>query len=51
MKNCFFQMGPVVIRLHGSDRLEIEQRTKNSWNEFVEPKDDGLQELKGMLWR
>jgi uncharacterized protein YecE (DUF72 family) len=40
---------PVVIRLHGPDRKDIEERTKNSWNEIVEPKDEDLMNLKSMV--
>jgi uncharacterized protein YecE (DUF72 family) len=32
-----------IIRLQGPDRAEIEERTAGTWNEIVEPKDDGLQ--------
>ena len=31
-----------IIRLHGPDRAEIEEQTGGTWNEIVEPKDDGL---------
>lgn len=31
-----------IVRLHGPDREGIEERTGCSWNEIVEPKDDGL---------
>ncbi len=31
-----------IIRLHGPDRAEIEKETGGTWNEIVEPKDDGL---------
>jgi uncharacterized protein YecE (DUF72 family) len=40
---------PVVIRLHGPDRKDIEERTKNFWNEIVDPKDEDLINLKGMV--
>ena len=39
----------VVIRLHGPDRKDIEERTKNSWNEIVDPKDEDLMNLKSMV--
>ncbi len=39
----------VVIRLHGPDRKEIEQRTGNNWNEIVSPKDGELNELSQMV--
>ena len=32
-----------IIRLHGPDRAEIEKETGGTWNEIVEPKDDGLE--------
>jgi uncharacterized protein YecE (DUF72 family) len=31
-----------IVRLHGPDRQEIEERTGGSWNEIIEPKDEGL---------
>lgn len=31
-----------VIRLHGSDRSDIEKRTGEKWNHVVDPKPDGL---------
>ncbi len=31
-----------VVRLHGSGREEIEQRTSEEWNRIIEPKDQGL---------
>jgi uncharacterized protein YecE (DUF72 family) len=40
---------PVVIRLHGPDRSDIEQRTNNIWNEIVDPKDDELTLLRRMI--
>ncbi len=38
-----------VIRLHGPDRKEIEQQTKNQWNSIVDPKDGELHNLKNMI--
>jgi uncharacterized protein YecE (DUF72 family) len=38
-----------VIRLHGPDRKGIEQRTKNTWNAIVDPKDGELHNLKKMV--
>jgi uncharacterized protein YecE (DUF72 family) len=32
-----------IIRLHGPDRAEIEKEAGGTWNEIVEPKDDGLE--------
>ncbi|MBT7060691.1 MAG: DUF72 domain-containing protein [Lentisphaerae bacterium] len=31
-----------VIRLHGSDRSDIEKRTGKVWNQVVDPKPNGL---------
>jgi len=31
-----------VIRLHGGDRLEIEETTQEIWNRIVAPKPDGI---------
>jgi uncharacterized protein YecE (DUF72 family) len=39
----------VVIRLHGGDRKDIEERTKNIWNEIVDPRGDELAKLGGMV--
>jgi uncharacterized protein YecE (DUF72 family) len=30
---------PVVIRLHGGDRENMEERTHNTWYEIADPKD------------
>lgn len=38
-------VNPVVIRLHGPDRTGIEEKTRNIWNQIVEPKDDELQQI------
>ena len=40
---------PVVIRLHGPDRQEIEERTGDVWDKIVEPKDNELEELARVL--
>ncbi|MBU1565093.1 MAG: DUF72 domain-containing protein [Proteobacteria bacterium] len=40
---------PIVIRLHGSDRQGMEERTKNLWDKIVSPKDDELLSLKNMV--
>jgi uncharacterized protein YecE (DUF72 family) len=42
-------VSPVVIRLHGGDRKDIEERTNNNWNEIVDNKDDELLSLKKMV--
>ncbi len=31
-----------IIRLHGPDRQEIEERSGSLWGEIIEPKDEGL---------
>lgn len=40
---------PVVIRLHGPDRLGMEERTNNVWDTIVDPRDSELLQLKGMV--
>ena len=40
---------PVVIRLQGSNRDGMEERTGNVWNRIVEPKDAELAELATMV--
>jgi uncharacterized protein YecE (DUF72 family) len=42
-------ISPVVIRLHGGDRLEIEEQTKEKWNEVVAPKDEDLGKVVNMV--
>jgi uncharacterized protein YecE (DUF72 family) len=48
IREVFERFGPVtagsnVIRLHGGDRLEIEQATADVWNRIVAPKPDGIE--------
>jgi uncharacterized protein YecE (DUF72 family) len=38
-----------VIRLHGPDRSGIEEKTGNIWNQIVEPKDNELPKIAGMI--
>ena len=38
-----------IVRLHGPDREGIEERTGGSWNEIVEPKDDGLKTTASII--
>ncbi len=38
----------VIIRLHGGDRKEIEERTGKSWDKIVEPRDHELEEVSRM---
>jgi uncharacterized protein YecE (DUF72 family) len=40
---------PVVIRLHGSERKAMEERTGNAWNSIIEPKDNELSEVAKMV--
>jgi len=40
---------PVVLRLHGSDRRGMEERTKNVWDQIVDPKDDELLRLRNIV--
>lgn len=42
-------VNPVVIRLHGPDRTGIEEKTRNIWNQIVEPKDDELQQIAEII--
>ncbi len=39
----------VVIRLHGSDRKGIEEKSKNIWNKILEPKDEEIKKLLELL--
>jgi len=38
-----------VIRLHGPDRKDIEQKTKSLWNTIVDPRDGELHNLNNMI--
>jgi uncharacterized protein YecE (DUF72 family) len=40
---------PVVIRMHGGDRKDMEERTGDIWNMIVESKDAELAELAKMV--
>ena len=40
---------PVIIRMHGGNRKDMEERTGNAWNRIVEPKDGELAELARMV--
>ncbi len=42
-------VSPVVIRLHGADRLEIEEQAKEQWNQVVAPKDEDLRKAGKMI--
>ncbi|MBC8478139.1 MAG: DUF72 domain-containing protein [Candidatus Delongbacteria bacterium] len=39
----------IVIRLHGGDRREIEQRTGKRWDSIVEPRDQELVDIAGII--
>jgi uncharacterized protein YecE (DUF72 family) len=41
--------GLTVIRLHGPGRKDIEAKSKGEWNRIIEPREDDLGHLKGML--
>lgn len=38
-----------VIRLHGGDRKEIEEKSRGRWNQILEPKDDELRQVVDMV--
>jgi uncharacterized protein YecE (DUF72 family) len=38
-----------VIRLHGPDRADIEQKSKGSWNRILEPKDNEMIDIVKMV--
>ena len=40
---------PVVIRLHGYDRDEIEKKSGKIYDSIIEPKDDELPGVSGMI--
>ena len=40
---------PLVIRLHGPDRSGIEKKTDGNWNQIVEPKDNELDKISGII--
>ena len=42
-------LSPVVIRLHGPDRKEIEELTGSNWNHIVSPKDEELPNVVDMI--
>ncbi len=39
----------VVIRLHGPDRSDIEQKSKGIWNKILEPKDDEISRITRII--
>jgi uncharacterized protein YecE (DUF72 family) len=40
---------PVVIRLHGPGRSEIEEKSGGNWDRLLEPKDDELAEITHII--
>jgi uncharacterized protein YecE (DUF72 family) len=40
---------PVIIRLHGPDRKQIEELTGKDWSKIVIPKDDKLSSLPSII--
>lgn len=41
---------PVIIRLHGPERKEIEMKTNNVWNQIISPKDDELKKISEIIY-
>jgi uncharacterized protein YecE (DUF72 family) len=39
----------LIVRLHGPDRQEIEERTGGLWGEIVNPKDEGLKATASII--
>jgi uncharacterized protein YecE (DUF72 family) len=44
-----FIHGSTVIRLHGPDRSEIEKSSGGRWNRILEPKEDELKRIAGIV--
>lgn len=40
---------PVVIRLHGPDRGDIEKKSAGLWDKILEPKDDQISEISKII--
>jgi uncharacterized protein YecE (DUF72 family) len=38
-----------VVRLHGPDRNEIEKTSRGIWNSILEPKEDELNRIAGIV--
>jgi uncharacterized protein YecE (DUF72 family) len=38
-----------IVRLHGPDRQEIEERAGGQWTKVIEPKDEGLKETASII--
>src|SRR5690606_3994076 len=39
----------VVLRLHGPDRKGIEEKSGNVWNSIIEPRDDEIDKIVGII--
>jgi uncharacterized protein YecE (DUF72 family) len=39
----------MVIRLHGPDRSDIEEKSKGLWNKIIEPKDDEISRITRVI--
>ncbi|MBU1950856.1 MAG: DUF72 domain-containing protein, partial [Candidatus Eisenbacteria bacterium] len=48
-RDAFLECEQVVIRLHGGDRKEIEEKAKQQWNKIVEPRDKELLSVTNMI--
>lgn len=48
-KNKMLISDQVVIRLHGFDREGIEDKTNKIWDQIIEPKDEELKKIVGVL--
>jgi uncharacterized protein YecE (DUF72 family) len=44
-----FLNSPVVIRLHGPDRSDIEKKSGGYWDKILEPKDKELQDIAAIM--
>ena len=40
---------PMVIRLHGPDRSDIEEKSKGIWNRIIEPKEDEISKITRII--
>ena len=40
---------PVVFRLHGPDRSDIEKRSGGNWNRILDPRDQELNQIAGIV--
>jgi uncharacterized protein YecE (DUF72 family) len=42
-------VSPVIIRLHGPDRNNIEEKSGGTWNKIIEPRDKEISRITGIL--